>query len=361
MNEPRHVLLALWDLGRGGAERMAIDLARRLPKQGFIPRIAALGGGGSLEEEIRAAGLELTVGPATTDRRQTRAFSRRLLASLPNGTIIHTHLGADHWLGLAAKKAGFPWLSTCHNDDRDDPWWKRRLKVWTWNRADRVVCVSETVRRFWQGRGLDARRTTVIPNGLELQRFTPKTRLTYHDTPLILTVGRLVPQKRQEWLLRALAPIRGPWKLEIVGDGPLRRPLEALADELGIRGRVSFRGVVGDVRPFFARADLFAFPSAWEGQGISLLEAAASGLPLLVSDRPAFREWLGESSAFFLPDEISAWTERLAHVLQHPEDAQARAWRAYEDVLRFAPIERMVEAYAACYHETVRYAHLARQ
>ena len=357
----RHVLLAVWNLGRGGAERMVVDLARRLPKRGYIPRIVALGGGGPMEEEIRAAGIDLEIGPETLDRRETRAFAQRVLASLPSDTIVHTHLGADHWLGWPAKRRGYAWVSTCHNDDRDDPWWKRRLRVWAWNRAHAVVCESETVKRFWVTQGLSPKRVQVIPNGIDLARFTPKTRLTYGDVPLIVTIGRLAAQKRQEWLLRALAPIHVPWRLELVGDGALRGPLEALADTLGIRGRVSFRGAVSDVRPFLQRADLFAFPSAWEGQGIAVLEAAASGVPLLLSDRPAFREWLDADAATFVADDVAAWTEAFEHALRAPETMQAQGWKAYEAACRFGSLEKMIDAYVACYESVVAYAHSARQ
>lgn len=357
----RHVLLALWDLGRGGAERMVVDLARRLPNQGYVPRIVALGGGGPLEDEIRSYGIDLDIGPETSDRRETKRFADQILASLPMDTIVHTHLGADHWMGLKAKKRGHAWVSTCHNDDRDDSWWKRRLKVWTWNQADRVACVSEAVVQFWKERGLTSKQVITIPNGVDLERFTPKTRMNYADVPVIITIGRLVAQKRQAWLLRALAPIKSLWRLEVIGDGPLRNELETIADELGIRPRVSFRGVLADVRPQLSRADIFAFPSAWEGQGIVVLEAAASGVPLVLSDHPVFHEWLSEDSATFVPEEIDAWTERLQGLLMSPERAQKQAWAAYQDVCRVGSLDTMVASYVACYREAVKYAHSTRQ
>ncbi len=357
----RHVVLALWTLGRGGAERMVVDLARRLPKRGYIPRIVALGGGGDLEEEVRASGIELSIAPRTHDRRATMLFTRQMLAELTSDAIVHTHLGADHWFGYLASRKGHAWVSTIHNDDRDESWMKQRLHVWTWNRVQGLACVSRAVQEFWQENGLKNTRLNVIPNGIDLARFTPRTKLTYQDTPLIVSVGRLVPQKRHEWLLRALAPIHTPWRLEIVGDGPLRGTLEALADTLGIRPRVAFRGVVSDVRSVFARADLFALPSAWEGQGIVVMEAAASGVPLLLSDRPAFREWLDETSACLIPDDISAWTEALESALYDPSRMQKQAWHAYEQVCAFGDVERMVDAYVELYEKTLFYAHSSRE
>lgn len=328
---------------------MVVDLARRLPNQGYIPRVVALGGGGPLEEELRDAGIEVIIGPATRDRRVTRGFAKRVLAGLSRDTLVHTHLGADHWLGVPAKKHGFRWLSTCHNDDRTDPWWKRRMKVWTWNRAERVVAVSNVAKLFWEGQGAKTGHWSTIGNGIELSRFTPKTHLTYSDVPLVVTIGRLVEQKRQAWLLRGLAPIKRPWRLELVGDGTLRGELEALADELGIRPRVSFRGVLPDIRQALARADLFAFSSAWEGQGIAVLEAAASGVPLILSDLPVFHEWLRDSSALFVEDSIEAWTTTLDQALHDPSSMQVQAWHAYEDVCRSGSIEQMVAAYTEIY------------
>lgn len=339
---------------------MVVDLARRLPQRDYIPRVIALGGGGPLEEELRAAGIEVDIGPETSDRRETKRFAERVLASSPSDAIVHTHLGADHWLGLKAKAAGRTWVSTCHNDDRDDPWWKRKVKVYTWNRAHALACVSKTVETFWRDRGLSSDRVRLIPNGIDLGRFTPRTRMHYSDVPLILTVGRLVEQKRHEWLLRALAPVQSPWRLEIVGDGPLRGNLEALADTLGIRPRVSFRGVLPNVSQALARADLFAFPSAWEGQGIAVLEAAASGVPMVLSDLPVFHEWLDKDAATFVPESVEAWTEKLQHLLAHPAEAQRQAWNAHAAVTKVGSIETMVDAYVACYRDASTYAHSSR-
>ena len=169
-----------------------------------------------------------------------------------------------------------------------------------------------------------------------------------------MNIGRLVEQKRQAWLLRALAPIHRPWRLELIGDGPMRSSLEALADELGIRARVSFRGVLPDVRHELARADLFAFPSAWEGQGLAVLEAAASGVPLLISDLPVFHEWLSDYSAIFVNESLDAWTAAFERALHDSRAMQAQAWHAYEDVARVGDVETMVDAYIQAYEDLVR-------
>lgn len=346
----KHVVLAVWTLGRGGAERLVVDLARRLPKRGFVPRVVALGGGGPLEEELRSSGIEVMIGPDTPDRRATHAFAQHTLARCSHDTVMHTHLGADQWLGYPARKKGLPWIVTAHNDDHDLSWLKRKMRVFVWNRAHKVACVSQTVQGFWQAQGVRPAVMEVVPNGIDLSRFSPKTSLQYGDDPLIVCVGRLAEQKRQTWLLRALADLDDrPWRLELVGDGPMRADLEALTDELGLRPRVTFRGVLADVRSVYQRADLFALPSAWEGQGLVTLEAAAAGVPMILADRPAFREWLSDDAALFVEDTLPAWTDALARALHDVQEMQARAWKAHEAVVRFGDVERMVDRYVELY------------
>lgn len=331
---------------------MVVDLARRLPRRGWVPTVVALGGGGGLEEELRSNGIDVMIGPDTADRRATHAFAQQVMARCSQETVFHTHLGADQWLGYPAHKRGFPWMVTAHNDDRDLPWLKRKLRVFAWNRAQRVTCVSKAVQAFWRQQGVDPSRLEVLPNGIDLTRFSPKTTLQYADTPLIVCVGRLTEQKRQSWLLRALAELDDrPWRLEFVGDGPMRAELEALTDELGLRPRVTFRGVVADVRSVYQRADLFALSSVWEGQGLVVLEAAAAGVPLILSDRPVFREWLNDASALFVEESLSAWTEAFAQALHRPKEMQSRAWKAHEAVTRVGDIEQMVDRYVDLYHK----------
>ncbi len=105
-------------------------------------------------------------------------------------------------------------------------------------------------------------------------------------TAILLNVGRLVPQKNQRVVLSCAAELmhRGIDAITLIaGEGPLRRELEAQAQELGISNRVRFLGMVGNVAELYSAADLFLFPSLFEGLSIALLEAQANGLPVVTS------------------------------------------------------------------------------
>jgi glycosyltransferase involved in cell wall biosynthesis len=110
------------------------------------------------------------------------------------------------------------------------------------------------------------------------------TRKPMPAEPMLLSVGRLAVQKDQATLLDALARLKDrPWRLTLVGDGPLRGDLERQAARLGLASRITFAGFV-DPLPHFAAADVFVLPSRWEGLPAVALEALAAGLPVVATD-----------------------------------------------------------------------------
>jgi glycosyltransferase involved in cell wall biosynthesis len=140
------------------------------------------------------------------------------------------------------------------------------------------------------------RRIVVIPRGLELDRLTPppaeetaalRADLGWGDAyPLVLNVGRLVPQKGQRYAITALPRVleRFPRaRLVIAGDGPLRSELEALARASGVGDHVQFLGERTDVPTLLAAADLFVFSSIFEGFAGALVEAMAMGRPAVTA------------------------------------------------------------------------------
>src|SRR5262249_884889 len=151
--------------------------------------------------------------------------------------------------------------------------------------------VSEAVRRSMHRTwGLSPSRTSVIPPGIDLDRFAPRPPRLAGDLPELVTVGRLAAEQGLDTLLFALLEVTCPWHLTVVGDGPEGAALRRLAEALGLLPRIRFVGPVSDPSPYLRGADLFCMPSHHEGQGMALLEAAASRLPAIASDLPVLRE-----------------------------------------------------------------------
>jgi glycosyltransferase involved in cell wall biosynthesis len=157
-----------------------------------------------------------------------------------------------------------------------------------------------------------------IYNGIALGRNSclPSQRRAsvQANSPKILHVGRLSPEKNHELLLKSLEQLPGV-SLVLVGDGELRDTLERQAEAMGLAGRVCFMGEVAaeNVRALMAACDLFMFPSAYEAMPMALLEAMAAGMPIVASDIPANRELLQDTGVLVPPDpkELSCAAQQL--------------------------------------------------
>jgi glycosyltransferase involved in cell wall biosynthesis len=158
---------------------------------------------------------------------------------------------------------------------------------------DALVAVSEEVCRDLETKLLiDGAKITVIPNGIDLAEAgrlgsQPASHPWFEEgrPPVVIAAGRLTAQKGFDVLLRAFARarVRRSLRLLILGEGPEKGRLETLAAELGVAGDVELAGYVDNPLPYFRRAALFVLPSRWEGLSNALLEALASGTPVVAS------------------------------------------------------------------------------
>lgn len=186
------------------------------------------------------------------------------------------------------------------------------------------------------------REVTVIPYGVDLERFQPRARAP--GDPLVVgTMSRLSPEKGIEHLLRAMALLRDErvaLDLRIAGDGPSRASLERLAEQLRLRGSVRFLGEIAheDVPEALRQLDIFAMPSTWEGFGVSALEASAMELPVVASDVHGIPDVVlhGETGLLVPPADARALASAIARLagdaaLRRALGAAGRAYveRAY--------------------------------
>ena len=151
----------------------------------------------------------------------------------------------------------------------------------------------------------------VIPNPVKSIQPYPNI----HRENIILNVGRLVLEKGQKYLLKAFSKInKNDWKLVILGDGPLRKDLEQLADSLNIKNQIYMPGAVSTVDEWLAKASIFAFPSISEGFPNALLEAMAAELPCVSFDCDAGpRDIISDGENGFLIElyDVEGFSDKL--------------------------------------------------
>lgn len=157
-----------------------------------------------------------------------------------------------------------------------------------WRNASAVVACSDGLRKLAL-KTAPSIEFSVIPDGIDLNKFAFVERDDQNDTVRVLTIGRLIPRKGFQFLIEAipeiLQSVNRDFELEIVGDGPMKSQLVSLAEKSKVDHRINFAGTVAydELVQHYNDADIFVLPSLAEGMPLVILEAMATGLPVIAS------------------------------------------------------------------------------
>jgi colanic acid/amylovoran biosynthesis glycosyltransferase len=289
--------------------------------------------------------VDLSTVPAKTRLRHKvlrdpSPFVRLLSSERP--VLIHAHFGVDAVYALPVAEAlAVPMVTTLHGYDvsmstralllSGSPSWvnyvlhRRELA----RRGALFVCVSEHVRRRALELGFPTERTEVHYIGVDTERFAPTGEVSEQ---LVLHVARLVEKKGTRHAIaafQAVARAVPAARLVIIGDGPLRTSLQRQAVTLGIGDRVDFVGSMPreEVRRYLARSAVFCLPSVTaatgdaEGLPISIIEAMATGVPVVATRHAGAPEAVTDGQSGYIVDEADdgALAARLIALLQDSE------------------------------------------
>ena len=321
-----HVLHVITAIGRGGAENHLLELVRHQRASGMAVSVAYLRGTGYWRPGLEKLGAEVHhLGLRFYGDLKPLLGLRRLLKGT-HFDLVHAHLPpAELYCRLAlfgTGRSALPLLISKHNEERfcNAPG-HRALGRWVARRADRVIAISDAVKRYMAGSGLGipAGKIQTIFYGIDAAAFAacgtpPPRELT------IGFVGRLVPQKDIATLLRGFALLADgsvQARLVIVGEGPLMGELRQLADELGIASHVEWAGFREDIAAVMAGFDIFALTSLYEGLGLVLLEAMAAGVAVAATRVGAIPEVVVDGETGLLveagkPAELAAAFHKLS-------------------------------------------------
>lgn len=213
------------------------------------------------------------------------------------------------------------------------------------------------------------RSVVLIEHGLDVPPAVRTRDLTRRQfglpatQPVVLNVGRLAAQKNQDVLIRALACLPDV-HLVIAGGGVELDSFHDLATTLGVDGRLHMLGPLpaDDIADLYAAADLFVFPSTWETFGLAAVEAAMTGMPMVVANLPVLHEVLraggSEPVAFVAPDDVEGWISAIAAALARPP-APAALKTFAETMRRKYSRQRMIESYLSLFEADRRIERMA--
>ncbi|MEE8574292.1 MAG: glycosyltransferase [Thermodesulfobacteriota bacterium] len=284
----------------GGAEEHLRTVLLTMDSSVFEATVCCIGETGVIGEEIAALGFDL-VGLGRMKKKRWDWQIVKAIEAIINERgidLVHTQLYHANMYGrLAAFRARKPVIITEHNVYATYKYKRRLINRFLGKRTDRVIAVSKPVSDYIIERdGLDPSLVEVIYNGIDVERFTEsgdseraevrKELGLAADTPVVGMIARLSKQKGHTYMLKALKEVKKTvpaLKAIVAGDGPLKDEITTEANSLGLARDVIFLGARRDVPRLLKAMDIYLMPSLWEGHPIALLEAMASGLPVVAA------------------------------------------------------------------------------
>lgn len=363
------ICFVIASLGAGGAERFVSLLANRWAARGedvtIVTIAAAVGDHYELDPRVERLALDLETEShslaqaVTSNLAKIRSLRRAVVSIVPDVVISFVDranvLALFSCVGLGVAVVVSEQVHPVYHDIGRIWSLLRRL---AYSIADALVIQSEAVRP-WAETVVPVRRTYVIPSAVGEQFSINVGGVESPRKPIVLAVGRLVPQKGFDLLIRAFHEVvhRHPkWSLVIVGGGPKEAELKDLSTKLLPPGSVLFTGAVKDPERYYRTAGLFVLPSRFEGFPNSLLEAMAAGCAVIATDAPGGMSEIvrhGVDGFLIPPEDVGALANAMDRLMTDRDERSRLGARAVEVSVRYG-MDRIVALWAHVVSEVQR-------
>jgi GalNAc-alpha-(1->4)-GalNAc-alpha-(1->3)-diNAcBac-PP-undecaprenol alpha-1,4-N-acetyl-D-galactosaminyltransferase len=326
LGRPQRITLVISSLGRGGAERVAVDLCSFLAESGRDVSVLTLSGDDPDAYDLPASihRRRIEIRREARSRFQSIKFTlnhlmemrRSILALEPDIVLSFIEQTNIRIIGCLAG-TGIPVLVS----ERIHPGHHPVPRSWAFLRrvvyrfASAVIVQNDNIAD-WFRKFVPTRRLLTIPNAVRGSTFLGDHRGRLNE-PIILGIGRLAQQKGFDLLLRAFSNsglADDGWRLVVLGEGDERKALSKLSDDLGVSESIEMPGHVTNVSDWISRSSIFALPSRYEGFPNALLEAMQLGTACVSFDCPSGPGDLiedGSNGLLVAPNDVDALSQAL--------------------------------------------------
>jgi glycosyltransferase involved in cell wall biosynthesis len=363
---PRILLLST-SLGMGGADRQILYLAHALKAKGCEVRLVCMTPPEEMGRQAQADGLSITSLDMQRGKADWRSFQRMVsLLKTWQPHVLTSFMYHANLLGrVAGKWAGVPLVVSSIRSERNGSALRDKLMQLTnWMDHSSTTNSRQVADSLQNRKLLSGHKVRVIPNGVDIAALSAsgEERRRIRDelglAPgefLWLAIGRLWPQKDYPLMVQAFHPLaNAPARVAIAGRGPLLDELKQQAHQLGIASRVMFLGVRQDVAALLSAADGFVLSSAWEGMPNVIMEALASGVPVVATRVGGVPELVeNDKSGFLVPaGDSGALTQAMRRLMSLSADQRRQMGQHGRDhIAAHYSLPAMADRWIALYEE----------
>jgi len=348
----------------GGLESVVLALSAGQTRRGHRVIVAVVSDPSDGEHPFAAALKDAGVATASISVSARGYLAERALVKQlcerERPDVVHTHGYRPDILHAATRlRRKFATVTTLHGSSKvgGRTAWHEMLQLLLLRRFDAVIAVSRQLAATLRGTRVRAETLHVIPNAWNgriplADRLAARKFLGLATDGLVVGwIGRLIPVKGADVFLQAISQLASlPLTISVIGDGSERAKLENIVQNAGLSGRVRFHGTVPNAARYITAFDVFVLSSRSEGTPVTLLEAMAAGVPVVVTSVGGVPDVVGPNEATMVPPENpAALADAIRSVIADPVAARRRAEAATHRLRAEFDVERWIDAHDTVY------------
>ena len=346
----------IYSLGRGGAETMLVRVIKELPE--YYNIVVTLNENNQFKSELQCDKYICLHKPSLLSL-VTAAVQLKKIIKQYKVDAVHSHLPQSNFIARLATPQNIPLLTTIHTSigtaSDYKKWYIRWLdKLTFYYKSSVIIGVSKTaLNDYFSVLKLKPQPSHVLYTFVDIAPYIGMKPIAPSKNFRIISIGALRKGKNYTYLIEAFKKIRGEnIELDIYGAGPEREMLQKAIDEAGVK--IVLMGQVNNIHEVLPKYNLFIMSSMFEGFSLSVLEAMAAGLPLLLSDIPSFREQCQDAALYFNLDDPGNFLETLNTLVTHEKFLNEIALKSRKRVLENFTLPHHVGQLQQIYKDVVR-------
>ncbi|HEY9363783.1 MAG TPA: glycosyltransferase [Chitinophagaceae bacterium] len=345
----------IYNLGRGGAETMLVQVLRELKE--FRNIVVTLQPDNHFENELVCDKY------ICLNQQRLRAFpvavsKLRKIIKKYQPDLVHSHLPLSNFIARLATPSGIPLITTIHTSIATTAdykkWYFRLLDKLTYQfKRSTIISVSKgALKDYFSVLKLKPCKAFILYTFVDIAQYREKPTPHSGEVLKMISVGSLRFPKNYTYLIEAFRKLKNEnIELSIYGKGPLQEKIQASINQSNVK--IALKGQVENIQEVLPQYDLFVMASLYEGFSLSVLEAMAMHMPLLLSNIPSFREQCEDCAIYFDLNDTNDFIQKLKYCIEHKKELLQKTDQAYQKVINNFTLEHHMAGLRNIYSEVL--------